>query len=154
MLIVPECIWPLLSLIHSTNILVQSLLYPSVCVCVYWDKTLDESPLSKQILNAGRSFLCPCPCACVCVCVCAYARLAPHRPVLLGVPVFPGADRCAVPRDGGLPLLRPWPLHALRGDGRRAHPSVDAAEFGLRWTRSVGNSIARTWEHYTLGYTL
>lgn len=30
---------------------------------------------------------------------------APHCPVLLGVPVLPGVDRCPFPGDGGLPLL-------------------------------------------------
>lgn len=77
--------------------------------------------------------LCPCPCARVR----PHACPAPHRPVLFGVPVFPGADRCAVPGDGGLPLQWPWPLHALRGDGRWAHSSADASEFGLRWSRSI-----------------
>lgn len=30
--------------------------------------------------------------------------IAPHRPVLIGVPVLPGVDGCVVPCDGWLPL--------------------------------------------------
>lgn len=67
---------------------------------------------------------------------------ASHRPVVLGVTVLPGADGRLVSRRGGLPLLRPRPLYALRGDGRRAHPTTHAAQPGFRRTRRVGKSLA------------
>lgn len=70
---------------------------------------------------------------CVCVCVCP----APHRPLLPGVLVFPGADRCVVSCDGGFPLPWPWPVHAVHRDGRWAHPAADAAQLGLRWSCSI-----------------
>lgn len=124
-----------------------------VCVwkCVFVcteDETLDESLFSKQILSASHSLLCPWSHLCVCLFVCVHAYPAPHRPILLGVPLLPGADRCFVPGDGGLPLPWPRPLHALCGDRRWAHPSVDAAEFGLCWTCSFCKSIWYTCEDH------
>uniref|UniRef100_A0A8C3BPC8 Phospholipid phosphatase related 3 n=1 Tax=Cairina moschata TaxID=8855 RepID=A0A8C3BPC8_CAIMO len=57
---------------------------------------------------------------------------AAHRGLLHRDAVLPGADRPLQAGQGGLPVLRPRALHALRGDQRGAHPAAHAAQPGLR----------------------
>lgn len=65
---------------------------------------------------------------------------AAHSGVLRRVSLLPGADRPLQAGQGGLPVLRPRALHALRGDQRGAHPTTHAPQPGLRCACGLGES--------------
>lgn len=69
-------------------------------------------------------------------CLCAAA----HCGILRRVPVLPGADRPLQAGQGGLPVLRPHAVHALRGHQRGTHPAAHAAQPGLCRPCGLGES--------------
>lgn len=83
--------------------------------------------------HPGRVARCWCP-SCWAVRWSRRSRPPPaaHRGLLHRDALFPGADGPLQAGQGGLPVLRPGTLHALRGDQRGAHPAAHAAQPGLR----------------------
>lgn len=83
--------------------------------------------------HPGRVARCLCP-SCWAVRWSRRSRPPPaaHRGLLHRDALFPGADGPLQAGQGGLPVLRPGTLHALRGDQRGAHPAAHAAQPGLR----------------------